>query len=66
MKPIYLDYNATTPIDPGGLAAMGVPADVARGSVRLSLGRFTSEGDVDRAGQLPVDIGLSTGTRGRC
>jgi cysteine desulfurase len=31
------------------LEAMGVPAEWARGSVRLSVGRFTTEEDVDRA-----------------
>jgi cysteine desulfurase len=34
------------------LAAMGVVADVARGTVRLSLGWYTAEDDVDRAASL--------------
>jgi cysteine desulfurase len=34
------------------LAAMGVPAEVARGTIRLSLGWYTSEEDVDRAASL--------------
>jgi cysteine desulfurase len=34
------------------LAAMGVPAEQGRGAVRLSVGRFTSEEDVDRAAEL--------------
>lgn len=34
------------------LAAMGVPPEVGRGAVRLSVGRFTTEGDVDRAAEL--------------
>jgi cysteine desulfurase len=33
------------------LAAMNLPVDVARGSVRLSLGRFTTEAEVDRAAE---------------
>jgi cysteine desulfurase len=32
------------------LAAMGVPRQVGRGAVRLSVGRFTTEEDIDRAG----------------
>ncbi len=36
------------------LRAMGVPEDVARGAVRLSVGRFTTEGDVDRAAHVLV------------
>lgn len=36
------------------LAAMGVPADVARGTIRLSLGWYTSEEDVDRAASLLI------------
>jgi cysteine desulfurase len=31
-----------------GLAAMGVPMDLARGAIRVSLGWETSESDVDR------------------
>jgi cysteine desulfurase len=34
------------------LAAMGVDSDVARGTIRLSLGWYTTEDDVDRAGSL--------------
>jgi cysteine desulfurase len=30
------------------LAAMGVPADIAAGAVRVSFGRDTSEADIDR------------------
>lgn len=33
----------------GTLRAMGVPPERGRGAVRLSLGRFTTEADVDRA-----------------
>lgn len=36
------------------ILAMGVPAEEALGSVRLSLGRNTSEGDVERAAQALV------------
>jgi len=36
------------------LVAMRVPDDVARGAVRLSLGRFTTEDDVERAAGLLV------------
>ena len=31
------------------LCAMGVPPDLGRGAVRLSVGRFTTEDEVDRA-----------------
>jgi cysteine sulfinate desulfinase/cysteine desulfurase-like protein len=37
--PICLDFNATTPI----------PADEARGSVRLTLGRSARMGDIEQA-----------------
>jgi cysteine desulfurase len=37
------------------LAAMGVLPEVGRGAVRLSVGRFTTETDVDRAAELLVD-----------
>jgi cysteine desulfurase len=33
------------------LCAMGVPPEVGRGAVRLSVGRFTTEEDVDRAAE---------------
>ncbi|MBI4609605.1 MAG: cysteine desulfurase [Candidatus Rokubacteria bacterium] len=36
------------------LRAMGVPAEQARGAVRLSVGRFTTETEVDRAAELLV------------
>ena len=31
------------------LKAMGIPPDVGRGAVRLSVGRFTTEDEIDRA-----------------
>ncbi len=34
------------------LAAMGVPPEVGRGAVRLSVGRYTTAADVDRAAEL--------------
>ncbi len=34
------------------LAAMGVPPEVGRGAVRLSVGRYTTEDGVDRAAEL--------------
>lgn len=36
------------------LAAMGVPPDVGRGAVRLSIGRLTTADDVDRAADLLI------------
>jgi cysteine desulfurase len=36
------------------LTAMGVPPEVGQGAVRLSVGRFTTEDDVDRAAALLV------------
>jgi cysteine desulfurase len=36
------------------LQAMGVPPQLARGAVRLSVGRFTTEAEVDRAAELLV------------
>ncbi len=37
------------------LAAIGLPAEIARGTVRLSLGRGTSEQDVNQAAQWLID-----------
>ena len=34
------------------LAALGVPSEVARGTLRLTLGRDTTEADVDRAADV--------------
>jgi cysteine desulfurase len=42
------------------LAAMGVPPELGRGAVRLSVGRFTTEADIDRAADLLV-IGARAG-----
>lgn len=36
------------------LRAMGVPEDVAQGAIRLSIGRFTTEAEIDRAADLLV------------
>jgi cysteine desulfurase len=33
------------------LCAMGVPPEIGRGAVRLSVGRFTTEEEVDRAAE---------------
>jgi selenium donor protein len=38
------------------LAAMGVPTEVAMGTVRLSVGRFTTVDEVDRAGRRVLEI----------
>jgi cysteine desulfurase len=37
------------------LAAMQLAPDVARGAIRLSVGRYTREADVDQAAELLVD-----------
>jgi cysteine desulfurase len=34
------------------LKAMGVPPEIGRGAVRLSVGRFTTEEEIDRAAML--------------
>lgn len=47
-------HSGTTTVS-ATLAAMGVPAEVARGTVRLSLGWFTQQEDVERAAQLLVE-----------
>jgi cysteine desulfurase len=36
------------------LAAMGVPPELGRGAVRLSVGRFTTEEEIDRAAEMLV------------
>lgn len=37
------------------LAAMGLDPRVARGAVRMSVGRYTSEADIDRAAALLIE-----------
>jgi cysteine desulfurase len=37
------------------LCAMGVPPDLGRGAVRLTVGRFTSEDEIDRAAAALID-----------
>ncbi|MEX2554941.1 MAG: aminotransferase class V-fold PLP-dependent enzyme, partial [Actinomycetota bacterium] len=37
------------------LAALGVQSEVARGTVRLTLGRSTTEAEIDRAADVIVD-----------
>src|SRR5439155_11006689 len=44
-------HSETEAISPT-LAAMGVASDIARGTIRLSLGWYTTEDDVERAGNL--------------
>jgi len=46
MKPIYLDYNAATPIDPQVVDAIGANAVRARGAIRFSFGKFTTEDEI--------------------
>jgi cysteine desulfurase len=36
------------------LAAMGVPPELGRGAVRLSVGRFTTEDEIDRAAEMLI------------
>ena len=36
------------------LAAMGVPPELGRGAVRLSVGRFTTEEEIDRAAEVLI------------
>jgi cysteine desulfurase len=36
------------------LCAMGVPPEVGRGAVRLSVGRFTTEPEIDRAAEVLI------------
>jgi cysteine desulfurase len=43
------------------LAAMGVPKQVGRGAVRLSVGRFTTEAEVDRAAELLIHAAKTCG-----
>jgi cysteine desulfurase len=37
------------------LAAMGVAPEVARGTIRLSVGRFTTEDEIDRAAEIVLE-----------
>jgi cysteine desulfurase len=45
------------------LAAMGVSPEIGRGAVRLSVGRFTREADVDRAAVRLVTVSRVAGSR---
>ena len=46
--------HSDTPAMSPTLAAMGVDAETARGTVRLSLGWYTTDEDVDRAASLLI------------
>ena len=37
------------------LCAMGVPPEVGKGAVRLTVGRFTTEDEIDRAAELLIE-----------
>jgi cysteine desulfurase len=41
------------------LCAMGVPPEVGKGAVRLTVGRYTTEDEIDRAAELLIQAGLS-------
>ncbi len=45
------------------LRAMGVPAELGRGAVRLSVGRFTTEDEVDLAAELLLSRARATAAR---
>src|SRR5262245_32798422 len=47
-------HSETDAISPT-LAALGVPPEIARGTIRLSLGWYTTEEDIDRAASLLLD-----------
>jgi cysteine desulfurase len=47
--------HSGTTIRSATLAAIGVPPDVARGTIRLSAGWFTTENEVERAAELLID-----------
>jgi cysteine desulfurase len=36
------------------LCAMGVPPEIGKGAVRLSVGRFTTEEEIDQAAELLI------------
>ncbi|MGO8676885.1 MAG: hypothetical protein ACLQVX_13560 [Limisphaerales bacterium] len=44
---IYLDNSATTPLDPRVVQAMGFDRLRARGSLRVTLGRFNTDAGVE-------------------
>lgn len=46
---------ATTAVISGTLSAMGVANDTARGTLRVSLGWYTEEDEIDRAAELLLD-----------
>jgi cysteine desulfurase len=41
------------------LCAMGVPPEIGGGAVRLSVGRFTTEEEVDRAAEALIRVARS-------
>ena len=64
----YRHYGCTTgSLEPSHvLTALGIPADVARGSLRLSLGRTTTDAEIDRAAAvIPATIARLAAARPR-
>ncbi len=43
------------------LCAMGVPPEIGKGAVRLSVGRFTTEEEIDRAGDVMIRAAKAQG-----
>lgn len=41
------------------LTAMGVPLEIAQGAVRLTVGRWTTDAEVDRAAELLTTAALT-------
>ena len=47
----HADEDDPSPV----LAAMGIPKDIALGAIRFSLGRPTTDGDIDEAATQIID-----------
>ncbi len=47
-RPIYLDYNGTTPHAPEVIDVMQVPKEWAKGTLHFTTGRYTTAADIDR------------------
>jgi cysteine sulfinate desulfinase/cysteine desulfurase-like protein len=58
---IYLDYNASTPIDPRVAAVMGVPPEEGMGALRFSLGRGTTEAEIREVAERLADVAETVG-----
>jgi cysteine desulfurase len=61
VNPIYLDYNATTPMDPEVAQKMNafIKSYFRNPSVRISTGRYTTNDEIDAAVEIMTKLLLN-------